>query len=88
MSDSKSYSIQEALKAQSALRSAAGLEPELFPIRSIVGMISDEIEVLRQQGKTDSQIASLIRDHSGIEITSDDVSENYAPPEQRHSDRG
>ena len=64
MSDSKSYSIQDALKAQSALRSAAGLEPELFPIRSIVGMISDEIEVLRQH--PGQELRELI---SGLELS-------------------
>lgn len=78
------YPLEEALKAQSALRSAAGLEPEQFPIQSFVGMISDEIETLRAQGKSDEQIAGLIRNNSNIEITSDEVAANYAPAEARH----
>lgn len=88
MTESKTYSIQDALQAQSALRSAAGLEPERFPIDAFVGMISDEIEVLREQGKTDDQIAGLIRDHSSIDITSRDIAVNYASPEERQAHRG
>ena len=83
MPETRTYPIEEALKAQSALRSAAGLEPEQFPIESVVGTISDEIEVLRKQGKSDDQIAALIRQHSGIEITPGDIAANYATPEDR-----
>jgi len=82
--DQKTYPLEQALKAQSALRSAAGLEPEQFPIQSFVGMISDEIETLRTQGKSDDEIAALIRRNSNIQINSDEISEHYAPPEQRH----
>lgn len=86
--DHKTYPIEEALKAQSALRSAAGLAPEQFPIQSFVGMISDEIETLRNQGKSDEEIASLIRRSSSIEINSDEIASNYAPPEARHQHGG
>lgn len=82
--DHKTYPIEEALKAQSALRSAAGLEPEQFPVSSFVGMISDEIETLRTQGKSDEEIAELVRRSSRIEINGDDITTNYAPSEARH----
>jgi hypothetical protein len=36
--------IDQALRAQRALRDAAGLEEEAFPVPAFVGMISDEIE--------------------------------------------
>ena len=88
MTSPRTYPIEEALKAQSALRSAAGLAPEQFPIEAFVGMISDEIETLRTQGKTDDQIATLIRKNSNVEITSDEIAANYAPPEQRHQHGG
>jgi len=84
----KSYPLEEALKAQSALRSAAGLQPEQFPIQSFVGMVSDEIEILRTQGKTDEEIAALIRRASNIEINSGEIVQNYAPPEERHQHGG
>ncbi len=47
----KTYPIEQALRAQKALREAAGLGPEMFPVEAFVGMISDEIEQLRSQGR-------------------------------------
>lgn len=83
----KTFSLEEALKAQSALRAAAGLEPEEFPVSAFVGMISDEIEILHAQGKSDEQIANLIRQQSKIEISSAEITSNYASPEQRSRGR-
>ena len=48
MSSAKLYPVEEAIKAQKSLRAAAGLGPEQFPIQAFVGMISDEIESLRE----------------------------------------
>ena len=80
----KTYPVEEALQAQKALREKAGLAPEMFPVEAFVGMISDEIDTLRQRGHSDAEIAEVIRAHSRIEITADEIAENYAPPEQRH----
>lgn len=88
MTQPKLYPLEEALKAQKSLRDAAGLAPEQFPMQAFVGMISDEIEVLRKRGKSDSDIAAIILQSSSIEITASDISENYAPPEQRHQPSG
>ena len=84
MSAPKMYPVEEAIKAQKSLRDAAGLAPEQFPIQAFVGMISDEIESLRKRGKTDDEIASLIRDNSSIKISASEIAENYASPEERH----
>jgi hypothetical protein len=84
MSMIKMYAVEEAIKAQKSLRDAAGLEPEQFPIQAFVGMISDEIESLRKRGKTDDEIASIIRSNSAIEISAAEIAENYASPEDRH----
>lgn len=78
------YPLEEALKAQKSLRDAAGLGPEMFPLQAFVGMISDEIETLRKSGKSDEEIATLIRQSSAIHITATDIAENYADPGQRH----
>lgn len=86
--DAKTYPVEEAIKAQKSLRDAAGIEPEQFPIQAFVGMISDEIEMLRGRGKTDDEIASIIRNHSAIEITSTEIAENYASPEERRQHGG
>ena len=84
----KTYPVEQAVCAQKALREAAGLGPEMFPIQAFVGMISDEIEKLRSQGKTHAEIAALIATNSGIEITASEIEENYAPPEDRHQSHG
>ena len=78
------YPVEEAVRAQKALRKLAGLGPEMFPIEAFVGMISDEVETLRSQGQSDDQIADTIRANSGIEITGEQIAANYAPPDQRH----
>ena len=88
MSTPKTYPLVEALKAQKSLRDAAGLAPEQFPVQAFVGMISDEIEILRQRGKTDEEIASLIRSGSTIEITAAELAEHFASPEERHQHDG
>lgn len=83
-SDTKTYPIEEALRAQKALRQLAGLGQEQFPVSAFVGMISDEIETLRKQGQTDQQIADVIGQNSSIVITPEDIAANYATPDQRH----
>lgn len=77
-------SVEQAVRAQAALRKAAGLGPEVFPIQAFVGMISDEIQTLREQGHSDGEIAELIWAHSEIAISSTDITRHYVPPEQRH----
>ena len=84
MPQPKTYPVEEALKAQKCLRQAAGLGPEQFPIQAFVGMISDEIETLRKNGKSDQEIATLIQENSAIQITAEEIAEIYAPPEERH----
>ena len=84
MQPDKVYSLEEAVKAQKALRTLAGLGPEEFPVQAFVGMISDEIEQLRAMGRTDEEIAGVIRENSEIEISAGEIAENYAGPEQRH----
>lgn len=79
----KTYPIEQALRAQNALRKAAGLGAEMFPVQAFVGMVSDEIEQLRRLGKTDEEIARLITGHSEIEITADEIGAYYADPESR-----
>jgi hypothetical protein len=80
----KTYPLEQALQAQKALRAAAGLGPEMFPIEAFVGLISDEIEQLRSQGKSDDQIAAIITKNSTIQITAAEIAQNYASPEDRH----
>ena len=80
----KTHSLEQAIRAQKALRDAAGLGPEMFPVQAFVGMISDEIEELRSQGKSDQDIATLIAANSKIQITAAEIAEHYASPDDRH----
>lgn len=77
------FTLEQAMKAQQALRVTAGLPAEEFPVEAFVGMISDEIEALREAGKSDDEIAGLINKAAGTELSATDVVENYAPAEQR-----
>ena len=83
MPEEIAYPLTEALKAQQALRDVANLPPERFPLQAFVGMISDEIEALRELGKSDAEIASLIEQNSAIRIDATTLAANYAPPEER-----
>jgi hypothetical protein len=78
------YPLEEALRAQKALRDLAGLPAEAFPLEAFVGMVSDEIETLRSQGHPDSEIAAVISKNSAIQISESEISRHYAPPEERH----
>ncbi len=88
LSGPRMYPVEEAIKAQKSLREVAGLPPEQFPIQAFVGMISDEIESLRGQGKTDEEIAGIIRSQSAIEISAAEITEHYASPEERQHHGG
>lgn len=60
----------------------------MFPVQAFVGMISDEIDKLRSQGKSGQDIATLIAANSNIRITAAEIAEHYAPSEarQQHHD--
>ena len=77
-------SLKEALRAQKAMRTAAGLGEEKFPVQAFVGMISDEIEALRKGGMSDEGIVALIERSSSIRLSTEELRENYASSEERH----
>ena len=77
------FSLEQALKAQQVLRTAAELPAEQFPLQAFVGMLSDEIEAVRKAGKSDAEIASMINKAAGTQLTTLDIAENYASPESR-----
>ncbi len=85
MSTTTTLSLDAALQAQKALRDLAGLPEERFPMEAFVGMISDEVEVLRNLGHTDEQIAAVIAANSPIEISAAEIGRHYASPHARHA---
>ena len=73
------FTVYQVAGAQKALRSVARLPEERFPIQVFIGMLGDEIEALRESGKTDREIASLINWSAGVNITACDVTEYHVP---------
>ena len=83
MTEAKTFSAEQAVKTQAALRQALGLGPEQFPLQAFVGMISDEIDQLRGAGRPDTEIAQLVSNASGSEISAADLRTFYASPQAR-----
>lgn len=79
----QSYPLEEAMKAQAALRSAAKMPPERFPLPEIIAMFSDEIEKLREMGRPDNEIAAIISGNSIMRVTEEEIAKFYASPEDR-----
>jgi hypothetical protein len=78
------YGLEQIMRAQAALRNAAGIEPEQFPVEAFVGMVSDEVQILRNQGRGDEEIVGIILASSGIEISPATLAQHYASAEDRH----
>ncbi len=78
------YSFEEGIRAQTALRRAAHLPPESFSIEGFVSSVREEIDTLRGMGLCDDQIAEIVRQHSSIYITGNEVSVHSSP---RHESR-
>ncbi|MBJ6123298.1 hypothetical protein [Sphingomonas mollis] len=88
MADVPSFTLPEALRAQQHLRETLGLGEERFPVPAFVNMISDEIEQLRDTGRSDAEIAALIEQASGHELSPDDLARYYTPADERHGHEG
>ncbi|MEE7465133.1 hypothetical protein MFUR16E_30040 [Methylobacterium fujisawaense] len=88
MAHDDSFTLDQAITAQKALRSSLGMKEEVFEAPEFVGMISDEIEQHRKAGKTDQEIAAIINQATGKGITAEAIAEHYASPEQRHPHGG
>ena len=83
-----SFTLEESIRAQRAMRDRLGLGDEAFPVPAFVGMVSDEIEKLRAAGETDEGIAEIVREATGKPITADDIAESYATPQERSALKG
>lgn len=78
------FNLDEAIRAQRALRDALGLKEEMFPVEAFVEMISDEIEQMRAAGRSDSDIVAIVAQTTGQQMTASDIATHYIEPEQRH----
>jgi hypothetical protein len=68
---------------QKALREASGAEEEMFDLAEVIGMVSDEIDMLKDQGRSEAEIAGLIKQATGKPVTTDDVKKYYVPADER-----
>ncbi len=62
------YSLDQALRARSVLRSAAGLGEETFNENELVGMLSDEIRALRDKGSSEEDIAGILQTQADVRV--------------------
>jgi hypothetical protein len=83
MTDDSTFSLAEALAAQKALRDAAGAEEEVFELADVIGMVSDEIDMLKEQGKSGAEIAAMVQKATGKPVTAEDVEKYYVPTDER-----
>ncbi len=83
MTDESTFSLAEALAAQKALREAAGAEEEAFDLADVIGMVSDEIDMLQEQGRSHADIAALVQKATGKQVTASDVEKYYVPADER-----
>ena len=81
--EEQTFPLEEIMKVQSALRSAARMPPERYPLPQIIGMLSDEIESLRKRGHNDTEIATMIGGSSLIKVEAETLQKYYASPEER-----
>ncbi|RZJ01129.1 MAG: hypothetical protein EON90_04130 [Brevundimonas sp.] len=84
MTDQLTFTLDEAIKAQRSLRQALGLGEERFEVSEFVEMISDEIEQMRDAGKTDADIAAVVAEATGHQMDPADLDRHYIAPEDRH----
>jgi len=85
MADEIAFTLPGALRAQKHLRDALGLGEERFPVPAFINMVSDEIEQLRNAGRTDCEIVALVTESSGHVLAEADIARYYTPVEDRHS---
>ncbi len=80
--DAQTYSAEEAMLAQRALREAMSLGPETFDAAEFIAMLSDEIAQLHRIGTDDAAIAAMISAAIGREVSAASVARHHASSSQ------
>ena len=78
MAEEMTYTADQVAVAARELRQAAGSDEQRFTGSQVVGMLSDEIRLLRERGFNDARIADLLTGFD-IRVSAQDVA--------RHSER-
>ncbi|MBU1384380.1 MAG: hypothetical protein ACK4JY_08760 [Brevundimonas sp.] len=84
MTDQLTFTLDEAIKAQRSLRQVLGLGEERFEVSEFVQMISDEIEQMRDAGKTNDDIAAVVAEATGHRMDPADLDRHYVAAEHRY----
>ncbi len=74
----RGYTAEQIAVAARDLRDAAGAPEEQFSLEQVVGMLSDEIRLLRERGFSSERIADLFRSFE-IEATASNIEAFYVP---------
>jgi hypothetical protein len=83
MTDTTTFTLAEALAAQQALRDASGLKEEPLDLAELIGMLSEEIDLLLDQDKSWDDIAAVLQKSTGKAVTGSDVENHYVSPDDR-----
>ncbi len=75
--DMAQFSLNQAMKAQAALREAAGEGEETFDERQLVGMLSDEIRTLRASGSDDEEISQILKTQANVDLDTETIKAFY-----------
>ncbi len=79
MAEEKTYTAEQVAQAARELRQAAGSEEEHFTAMQVLGMLSEEIRLLRERGFDDARIADLLTGFD-ICVSADAVARHTARP--------
>ena len=82
---STEFTIDESIRAQKAMRAELDMPEETFPVPAFVGMVSDEIEKLRAAGRSDADIAAIVKKATGKDLPPEAIEQHYATPEEREA---
>jgi hypothetical protein len=72
------FSGEEAMQAQHALRSAMGLGPVALPMQALIDMLAAEIAQLRKIGRSDDDIAAMISTATGRQLPASAIARSKA----------
>ena len=84
MTDQLTLAARSSTWCRQLLRQVLGLGEERFEVSEFVQMISDEIEQMRDAGKTNDDIAAVVAEATGHRMDPADLDRHYVAAEHRY----
>jgi len=72
MANEAKYTADQIATAARKLRQASGLEEQFFSVAEVIGILRNEVHILRERGFSDESIADLLISFD-IEVAVDDI---------------